>query len=377
MSIGFEGLRVLLVGPVPPPHGGMANQTLQLEDLLRREGASVELVEVNPPYRPRWIERVPLLRAVFRLVPYLGRVWRSAGRADVLHVMASSGWAWHLFAAPAVWVAKLRRVPVVVNYRGGGAGDFFRTSMPWVRPTLVRCSAVVVPSAFLERVFRGYGVRAEVVPNIIDLERFVPANASGASLPASTRPPHLLVARNLEPIYDVGTALRAFRIVRERITGARLSVAGSGIDRASLEALAGELGIQDAVVFTGRLNNQQMADLYRQADLVLNPSLADNMPISILEALASGVPVVTTDVGGIPDLVTQGATAILVAPQDFEGMARAALDLLSDSDRRSIQVRAGLAHVRKFTWEHVRHRLLAIYVEVIRRDAPFPGKSAS
>ncbi len=367
MSVEFKGLRVLLVGPVPPPSGGMANQTVQLAELLRREGASVQLVEVNAPYHPRSIGRVPLLRAAFRLVPYLGRLWRSAGRADISHVMASSGWSWHLFAAPAVWIAAVRRLPVVVNYRGGGAGDFFRSSQPWIRPTLARCSAVIVPSTFLERIFREYGFDAEVVPNIVDLRRF-------AAAPVSSRPssgvPHLVVARNLEAIYDVGTAIRAFRIVRDQIAGAKLSIAGSGAAQASLEALVGELGIRDAVVFTGRLENERMAALYSQADLVLNPSLVDNMPISILEALASGVPVVSTDVGGIPDLVTHGRTAVLVSPRDPEAMARAALDLLSDPDHRAALVRAGLEHVRDFTWEKVRPRLLAAYILAIeRRDA--------
>jgi len=368
MSTGFEGMRILVLGPVPPPHGGMANQTLQLADLLRREAASVELLETNAPYRPWWIERIPLLRAGFRFVPYLRRVWGAAGRADVVHVMANSGWAWHLCAAPAIWIATLRRVAVVVNYRGGGAGDFFRQSMTWIRPTLARCSAIVVPSPFLERVFGEYRFRAVVIPNIVDLNRFAPTDDSRTTPGLSTAVPHLVVARNLEPIYDVGTALRAFRIVRQTVPGARLSIAGSGMARPSLEALARELEIEDAVVFTGRVENEQMAALYRQADLVLNPSLVDNMPISILEALASGVPVVSTDVGGIPDLVGDGVTATLVSPQDPVAMAHAALDLLTDSDRRSNQIRAGLDRVRQFTWEHVRSGLLATYVEAIERD---------
>ncbi len=365
MNAGFNGLRVSLVGPVPPPYGGMANQTRQLSELLRRDGASVELVATNAPYRPRWIGRVPLVRAAFRLFPYLASLWRSAGRNDVVHVMASSGWVWHLSAAPAVWISIVRRVPVVVNYRGGGAGEFFRGAMFWVRPTLERCSAIVVPSAFLERVFAEYGFRAAVIPNVIDLERFSPGKDRVARSGAPSEGPHLVVARNLEPVYDVGTALRALRIVRGEIPGARISIAGSGVSRGSLEALAEELGIQDAVVFTGRLENERMAALYREADLVLNPSLADNMPISILEALASGVPVVSTNVGGIPDLVANGATALLVPPGDPEAMARASLDLLGSPEKRGAMSLAGLDLVRQYAWEHVRSRILAIYAEVV------------
>ena len=114
----MTALRVLLVGPLPPPAGGMANQTQQLSRLLEAEGISARLVKTNAPYWPAWIARVPLVRALFRLVPYISRLWRSLPGVDVVHVIANSGWAWHLFAAPAIQIAKARRRPVIVNYRG-------------------------------------------------------------------------------------------------------------------------------------------------------------------------------------------------------------------------------------------------------------------
>jgi len=237
----------------------------------------------------------------------------------------------------------------------------------WVSQN-ARCSAIVVPSPYLERVFREFGFTAEVVPNVVDLARFSPARRESGGSGASPVP-HLVVARHLEPIYGNGTALRALRLVRERFPGARISIAGAGAERASLEALAKELGLEDAVTFTGRLDNERMASLYGEADLLLNPSLVDNMPISILEALASGVPVVSTNVGGIPDLVRDGVTAALVAPDDPQAMARAAIDLLGHEERRNAQIEAGLEHVRNFTWERVRTILLPVYERVARSDA--------
>jgi glycosyltransferase involved in cell wall biosynthesis len=360
----FQGTRVLLVGPVPPPDGGMANQTAQLARLLREEGAGVEWVAVNAPYAPRWIAGIPGIRALFRLAPYLRRLWLAAGRADIAHVMANSGWSWHLAAAPAVWVASWRGVPVVLNYRGGGADAFFRGAIRVVRPTLARCAAIVVPSAFLLRVFAKHGFTTAIVPNVVDQTRFHPAPGGRDA----GRAPHLVVARHLEPVYDNATALRAFARIRERHPGARLTVAGAGPERAPLEALAEGLGLRDAVTFTGRLENERMADLYRDADLTLNPSLADNMPISILESLASGVPVVSTNVGGIPDLVQDGATASLVPPGDPEAMAKAALDLLEDRASHRARADAGLQEIARFTWERVRLELAAVYAAAARSD---------
>src|SRR5690242_3337836 len=81
-------LRLGLVGPLPPPSGGMANQTRQLAQLLESEGVIVEIVRFNAPYRPGWIASLRGIRALFRLWPYLFRLWITAGRVDVFHVMA-------------------------------------------------------------------------------------------------------------------------------------------------------------------------------------------------------------------------------------------------------------------------------------------------
>jgi glycosyltransferase involved in cell wall biosynthesis len=353
-------LRILLVGPLPPPSGGMANQTRQLARLLSESGITVELVRNNPPYWPAWIERLKKIRAAFRLGPYLARVWRGASRVDLVHVMANSGWAWHLYAAPAIWLACLRGKPVVVNYRGGEAESFFSRQWRWIRPTLARASAVVVPSRFLEGVFARFGVSTLIVPNIIDLERFKPGEPSGEG-------PLIVVTRNLEDIYDIPTALRAFAAIRRTYPPAKLIIAGSGPRREALEALARALEMAEAVRFTGHLDNERVVDLYRDAHLMLNPSLADNMPISLLEAMASGVPVVSTDVGGIPFLVQDGLTALLVPPADPEAMARAALRILGDP-ALSLRLRAaGIEMVQQYTWPCVRERLLAVYARVLGR----------
>ena len=353
-----EVSRLGLVAPLPPPFGGMSNQARQLTRLLSEEGINVEVVRVNAPYWPGWIARLRGVRAVSRLLPYLWRLWRMAGRVQLVHVMANSGWSWHLFAAPAVWIAWLRGVPVLLNYRGGEAENFFNKSFRTVQPTLVKAAAVVVPSAFLEGVFHKFGVTTHVVPNVIDLQRFsARATAPGNRIEA----PHFIVTRNLEPIYDNATAIRAFSRVRRQKSAARLTIAGSGPDLAKLQTLAGELGMADAVTFTGKLDNERMVGLYQQADVMMNPSLADNMPISVLEALASAVPVVSTDVGGVPFLVEDGKSALLVPPGNDAAMADAVLRLLNDAKLRQGLIQEGLEVAKQFAWPIVRERLLPLY----------------
>lgn len=349
------GIRIGLVGPLPPPFGGMANQTRQLAELLTNGGANVTVVQVNAPYGPVWVGHVPLLRSLFRLVPYLAELWQAAGRNDIFHIMANSGWSWHLFAVPAIWVAHYRGVAVVVNYRGGEAAEFLRGSGRLVRFSMRRARALLVPSGFLQDVFARHDLQADILPNIIDLSRFHPRD------PVRTGAPHLLVARNLERLYDNETAVRAFQLVREEFPLARLTIAGSGPEAQRLQQFVQSLGLADGVRLSGRLDRDAMAELYRSADIVLNPSLADNMPNSLLEAWASGVPVVSTDVGGIPYLAQDGVTASLVPPADPVAMAQACVGLLTHEAMWRQRARAGVEEAQRYTWTCVQPVLADAY----------------
>lgn len=348
--------RLCIVGPLPPPSGGMANQCEQLLRLLRADAASVELVRTNSPYRPAWLGRLPMVRALARLLPYLLALWQAAGRAQVMHVLANSGWAWHMFAAPALCVARLRGTPVIVNYRGGHAEAFFAKAPRHVLRALAGVRLRVTPSRYLERVFAGHGLAAQVIPNIIDLSRFTrhaPRSFGDA--------PHLVVARNLEPIYDMPTALRAMVLVRQRFPAARMTIAGSGPELAALQALSVSLGLDRCVQFAGRIDNAQMPALYACADLALNPSTVDNMPNSLLEAFASGVPLVSTDAGGIPDIARHGVDAWLVPVADAQAMADAACALLADSAMAGRMADAAHQAVQAYAWPEVKRQWLQAY----------------
>lgn len=198
---------------------------------------------------------------------------------------------------------------------------------------------------------------ADIVPNIVDLSCFHPASARPEQV-------HLLVARNLEPIYDIGTALRAFVQVLARHPQATMTVAGTGPQEAELKALANSLGIAGQVCFCGRLERNAMAEMLRASSVAINPSLADNMPNSVLEALASGVPVVSTDVGGVPFLVQDGSTALLVPVGNPEAMAQAVMRVLETPLLAQQFAEAGLRLADHFTWSEVGPRLAAVYAAI-------------
>ena len=350
-----------VVGPLPPPAGGMATQTRQLVDLLSAEELEVHIVQTNAPFSPQWIKQFRGIRAIFRLLPYLTRVWKLAGKVNVIHVMANSGWSWQLFSAPVIWIAWARKTPLIVNYRGGEAPQYFSRSMPWVRPTMEKAVKIVVPSHYLEKVFRDYGFHAEVIPNIVNLERFKPTRGA-----AEKKDGHftLIVTRNLEPIYGLPTAIKAMALVAVQIPNVELRIAGTGAEKESLQALCQQLGVSDKVCFVGRLGPGAIEQFYQSADVMLNPTTVDNMPNSILEALASGVPVISTNVGGVPYIVQHENTALLVPVDDAEEMARQIIRLYNDNEMREKLILSGLQEVAQYGWLNVKPQWLTAYSAV-------------
>jgi len=356
-----QGLVIGIVGPLPPPAGGMATQTRQLVDLLSDEVLEVHIVQTNAPYTPQWIERYRGLRAIFRLVPYLFKVWALAGKVNVIHLMANSGWSWQLFSAPVIWIAWARKTPVIVNYRGGEAPQYFSRAISRVRPTLNRAVKIIVPSHYLEKVFAEYGFHSEVIPNIVNLERF-------KWMPGTRDKPDgrftLIVTRNLEAIYGLPTAIKALALAAVEVPNIQLCIAGTGPEQVPLQSLCRDLAVADKVHFVGRLGPGEIEKFYQSADVMLNPTTVDNMPNSILEALASGVPVISTDVGGVPYIVEHEKTALLVPVNNAEEMARQIIRLYNDHEMREKLILSGLEEVTQYGWSKVKPRWLSTYSAV-------------
>jgi glycosyltransferase involved in cell wall biosynthesis len=356
----FETLKLGLVGPVPPPYGGMANQFNQLKQLLSQEGGQIYSVETNAPYPKAWMAKIRGMRAVFRLLPYLSKIWKLAGQVDVIHVFSNSGWSWQLFSAPVLWLATIRKTPVIINYRGGEAQQYFEQSIAFVRPSMKRAQRIVVPSGYLAAVFQAFKIdNVMVIPNIINLERFRPKKHKKGY--------HLIITRNLEAIYGIETAIKALKLIKVDYPDVRLTIAGSGEQKEYLQQQVRKLGLEENIGFTGKLKPDEIVALYQQADIMLNPTTVDNMPNSVLEAMACGVPVVTTNVGGIPYIVENNKTALLVDVGDYEGMAKKVITLFKDESLYQELVTNGLAEVQKYSWPNVRQQWLSLYLTVANK----------
>jgi len=349
------GFAVAVVAPFPPPSGGMSVQAAKLAERLTGEGIPVETVAVNPvlPRWSRWAESVPGLRTALREAVFLRRMLAVLPKVSVVHHLSASGLYFFLTTTPVTLLGRLWGRRVIVNYRGGLAESFLKRWGWLAVPILRMAHHVAVSSAFLQRVFGRHGVEASLLPNLADLERF----HYRERMPLR---PRLIVTRNLEPMYNVECVLRAFRAIQQRYPEATLCVAGSGSEQARLQKLAGELNLS-GLTFLGAVRHEDLPQLYDDHHILVNASNVDNFPGSLLEAACCGLPVVTTAAGGIPDMIQDHQTGLLVGVNDHEALAGAVLELLAQPELALRLARAARRWVEQFCWERVYGSLLEHY----------------
>ncbi len=342
--------------------GGQSVQAQRLLDGWRADpGVDAWIVPIDPvPPAPfDRLLRIKYVRTLVTQLWYWPLLVRELRKADVVHAFSASYTSFLLAPLPAVIVARLLGKPVILNYHSGEAPDHLRRSA--VARFVMRhvVDANVVPSTFLRDVLFSFDIDADVVHNTIDLRQFAYHSRDPLR-------PRLLCTRNLEPLYNVACVLRAFARVQARHPDATLTLVGNGSQNAALRAQAEALQLRN-VTFAGRVPPSEIHRYYLEADIYVQAPTIDNMPLSVLEAFASGMPVVSTNVGGVPSIVRDGVDGLLVADNDDESVAAAVLRLLADPVfARGL---AGSAHhtLAAYEWPVIREGWLRAYRRVAAR----------
>jgi glycosyltransferase involved in cell wall biosynthesis len=364
-------LKVAFVAPSLRILGGQAVQADRLLAAWRND-ADVDawLVPVNPapPILLRWALHVKYLRTIVTELTYLPLLVRELAKADVVHVFSASYASFLLAPLPAMLIARALGRPVVLNYRSGEAPDHLQRSAI-ARKTIAQVDLNVVPSRFLVDVFRGFGIDATIVPNIVDPELFryrerVPLR------------PRLLSTRNFDALYNVTTTIRAFRIVQDRWPDASLTLVGGGPQEAELRALVEQLRLRQ-VSFVGRVRPDEIAGFYAANDIYIQSPNIDNMPTSVIEAFSSGLPVVSTEAGGVPAILTHGEHGLLAGLADYETLGHHVLRLLEKPDYARHLARAAYATTDACTWPAVREQWLRAYRSAIAPRAAATAGTAT
>ena len=271
-----------------------------------------------------------------------------------MHVFSAAYWSFLLGPVPAMLAARAFGKPVVLHYHSGEADDHLSSWGLRVHPWLRLATRIVVPSAYLRDVFA-----APRLPRARDPQRDRTRDLRLSRAPAAPAAPRLrpqprAVTTRRRRARAPSPALRAER------PDATLTVAGQW-QPGRAAATAGRTLASDGVQFVGRVEPEHMPALYEDADVILNASVIDNQPVSLLEAIAAGLPVVTTAIGDIPSLVREGETGRLVPPRDPAALARAVTDLLRRPAAAARIAQRARHEVERYTWAHVRPAWMELY----------------
>jgi len=274
----------------------------------------------------------------------------------------------HIFGGPsfvvedlASFLGRLFGLRTIMLLQGGALPDFFARWPNWTRRVLKRAHYFTAPSTYLTKAIVPYGFQGHVYPNVIDL----------ANYPYRLREkpePKLFWMRTFHDIWNPLMAIRVLAKLRQHVPNATLVIAGQdkGLEEET-KRLAQELGVSDAVTFPGFLTLQRKIEFGTQADIYINTNRIDNMPVAVVEACAFGLPVVSTDIGGLPNLLTEGETGLFVKVDDDDAMVAAILRLLNDDELAGKLSANGRKLAEQSSWEQVRTLWESLFDEAMNR----------
>jgi glycosyltransferase involved in cell wall biosynthesis len=370
-------------------HGGGETRHLAWARELRRAGDEVTIVTGRPLFAPARYELDPSI--VVLRSPYVRdlvyRFQRTRGFGRLLARMLRADEEWFCRAA---WrrIARAPQRPDVVHAHALTQAARLRTtdiptivSLPGMADPrdvadLQLADAIVADGYAAEHLPAALGRAIEHVPKGVDVEMFRPEGPTMRSALGVERTRVALVVSRLVPIKNAGLAVEAMAAAAGDRSDLRLVIVGDGPLRDSLETRAASLGLSGRVVFAGRVPHESMPQWYRAADVFVLPSEFDNSPNVVLEAMASGLPVVATEVGGLRQYVRPGTNGDLVPAGDGPALGRAMRRYLDDPD---LCARVGRRNrddvVAGFSWAQSAQVLRGVYQRVIAgRDETARGE---
>lgn len=374
---------------------------------LQRAGARVRVIAMHTPgaaghevvedveiIRPRywWPEEAESLRKdggglpitlrkypLARLqLPFFGAVHsaaiaRHARDCDLIHAH------WTLSGGAALLGRALHGKPVLVTVQGSDIFTVPRHPVGrWVtRLILRRCAGVTALTQALAQAVAAIGIpgeRVRIIPNGVDIDDFVPPAHDARSDDASAVPT-VLFTGSLIPRKAPQDLVAALALLPPQLAHTLLVLVGDGPDEAALREQVRTLGLGDRVTFTGFLPQAEVRAWMRRAHLFALPSREEGQGVVLLEALASGTPVVASDVDGIREVVTP-EVGLRVPPANPAALAAALAEVLGDANRRrAMSVTARQRAVEHYDWANIAQRYLAVYAEILSANGSGRGGS--
>lgn len=283
---------------------------------------------------------------MWRLIDFAWTAWSKRDQYELAVVDVFSGSAF-FWAEMACAVVSAAGSPFILTLHGGNLPQFAERYPRRVRALLERAAAVTAPSHYLKGELASLRQDILVLPNGLDLSKF--------AYRPRTDYRRLVWLRAFEKTYNAGLAIDVLAVLAKEFPDLCLTMVGPDKDGTleEVQARVAHFGLHDRVEFPGRVPKADVPQWLDRGDIFLNTTNVDNMPVSVIEAMASGVPVVSTAVGGVPYLIEHEKDGVLVPPADARAMADAVRRLLNDPDLTCGLARAARLKVELWDWNEI------------------------
>lgn len=291
-----------------------------------------------------------------RIADILTTLCRKYKKIDVVVLEIYSGLSF-LIAEAVSFLCRMLKLPLVMVLHGGNLPEFIKEKPKRTKTTLRRADFLIAPSGFLAKKL-GAEFDVQVIPNIIDLNNY-PFRKRGSIKP------RLIWMRSFHEIYNPQMAVKVLAALRETVPEATLTMAGKdkGLEN-RVKELAKQMNLDGAIKFAGFLDEKCKLKEFSEADIYINTNRIDNMPVSVLEACALGLPVIATNVGGLPYLIANGENGLLTSENDVDSMVKAIKRLLDDSNLTDKISRNGRILAERSSWKAVFPQWEAIFSQI-------------
>jgi len=375
---------LILNSEFPPVGGGAGNASANIAQQMVQQGHEIVLLTLrfrDLPQDKMWsgvrVVRVPAIRkradrsGVLEQISFiLGGIWGSLGllksfRPDL--VIAFFG----VPSGPIAWIMKLLTgIPYIVSMRGGDVpgfrpydfGTYHRLLAPFLRIIWHGADALVANSQGLGNLALAFSPHSEIqlIPNGVNLEEYIPIEREWSS-------PRLLSVGRV--VYQKGLDLAMQALAELKTLTWEWTIVGDGNARPELEAMAENLGIKERIRFVGWQEKEALTSLYGAANLFLFPSRHEGMPNALLEAMASGLPSIVTEIAGSEELTIHEETGLVVPSEDVEMLKNALKLLIPDTKRRQRLGEAARARVEtSYSWDDVASRYIQLAEKILKKS---------
>jgi glycosyltransferase involved in cell wall biosynthesis len=290
---------------------------------------------------------------IFRLLDMIWAVVIFQGKTVLIDVFSTKAFYYTLFCS---LFARLKGIEYVCVLRGGGLPKLLNKSPYLTRLVFRNAKYLIAPSNYLKVAFEKEGYSAKLIPNIVEIENY--QFRESIDLEA----PKLLYVRAFDKIYNPLMALKVLEGLIPEYPRASLTMVGPDKDGTmeKVRSYADSKGLSKYIEITGVLSKPEWHRKSLNSNVFINTTHVDNTPVSVIEAMALGIPVVSTNVGGIPYLLDDGVDSILVGDDEHTQMIDAIKDLLSDLTKtEDLRIKAR-RKVERFSWEYIKEDWLSI-----------------